>query len=146
MLDISFTKSVYHQDSTSSSPEEIMDRFSEHKICAWLKVCFLFHSLVRVFPWFCYPGFLILWLCDLGSNIRLISGLFTPTGPSESGPRPKEDISLERKKEGKIFQKIQNAQKRRSGKIQDTQSRYQVQSIIKRRTSKWFWGYMWKIR
>ena len=44
-------------------------------------------------------GFLILWLCDLGSNIRLISGLFTPTGPSESGPRPKEDISLERKKE-----------------------------------------------
>ena len=42
---------------------------------------------------------MILWLCDLGSNIRLISGLFTPTGPSETGPRPKEDISLERKKE-----------------------------------------------
>ena len=85
---------------------------------------FIFHSVVSLFPWFCYPGFLILWLCDLGSNIRLISGLFTPTGPSESGPRPKEDISLERKKEGKIFQKIQNTRKRMSEKIQDIQNRY----------------------
>ena len=59
---------------------------------------FIFHSVVSLFPWFCYPGFLILWLCDLGSNIRLISGLFTPTGPSETGPRPKEDISLQRKR------------------------------------------------
>ena len=54
---------------------------------------------MRLSQWFCFPSFLILWLCDLGSNIRLISGLFTPTGPSETGPRPKEDISLERKKE-----------------------------------------------
>ena len=54
--------------------------------------------------------FLIFWLCDLVSNIRLIRGLFTPVDPSQSGSGPGEDISLEREEDFRA-QKIQNAKK-----------------------------------